>query len=52
MRNCGDFGVSDLTTVLFEARADGPYAALNAKPYAGTITPGLGTVTIRVYERR
>ena len=52
VRNCGDFGVSDLTAVTFEARADGPYAGLNGRTWAGTITPGLGNVTIRVYERR
>jgi len=52
VRNCGNFGTSDLTAVGFEARTDGAHAALNNGSFVGTITPGLGRVTITVYERR
>jgi hypothetical protein len=52
VRNCGDFGVSDLTVVTFEARTDGAHTALNNGNFVGTITPGLGRVTINVFERR
>jgi hypothetical protein len=52
VRNCGDFAQSDLTQVFFEASSTGAYNALNTGSWVGTITPGLGRVTIRVFERR
>lgn len=52
VRNCGDFGSADLTAVTFEAPTGGAFAAMNSGSYVGTITPGLGRVTITVYERR
>lgn len=52
VRNCGNFASGDLTQVMFEARSDGAYAALNNARYVGTITPGLTRVTIKVYEER
>ncbi|MET0335297.1 MAG: DUF3237 family protein [Rhizobacter sp.] len=52
VRNCGNFAIGDLTQVMFEARTDGAYAALNNRSFVGTITPGLGRVTIRVYDQR
>lgn len=52
VRNCGNFASGDLTKVMFEAKRDGAYAGLNDRQFVGTITPGLGRVTIRVYEER
>lgn len=52
VRNCGDFASGSLTAVGFEARTDGAHSALNRGRYVGTITPGLGRVTITVYEAR
>ncbi|CAN7435618.1 DUF3237 family protein [Rhizobacter sp. LjRoot28] len=52
VRNCGDFASGSLTAVGFEARTDGAHDALNRGRYVGTIAPGLGRVTITVYEAR
>lgn len=52
VRNCGDFGTADLTAVILEARTDGAHAGLNNRSFVGTITPGLGRVTITVYEKK
>lgn len=52
VRNCGNFASGDLTRVMFEARSGGAYAALNDRQFVGTITPGLGRVTIRVFDQR
>jgi hypothetical protein len=52
VRNCGNFATGDLTQVMFEAKTDGAYAALNNRRFVGTITPGLGRVTIKVFDER
>lgn len=52
VRNCGDFGTSDLTNILFEAKTDGAYNWLNTGSFVGTLTTGIGRVTIGVYERQ
>jgi hypothetical protein len=52
VRNCGNFASGDLTKVMVEAKSDGAYAGLNDRQFVGTITPGLGRVTIRVFEQR
>lgn len=52
VRNCGNFASGDLTQVMFEAKRDGAYAGLNDRQFVGTITPGLGRVTIRVYNQQ
>ena len=52
VRNCGNFASGDLTKVMFEAKSDGAYAGLNDRQFVGTITPGLGRVTIRVYNQQ
>ncbi len=52
VRNCGDFGTSDLTNILFEAKKDGAYNWLNTGSFVGTLTTGIGRVTIGVYERK
>jgi hypothetical protein len=50
VRNCGDFANSDLTQVMFEAKTGGANAWLNDAHFVGTITPGLGSVTIKVFD--
>lgn len=52
VRNCGNFATADLSQVMFEARTDGAYAGLNDRRFVGTVTPGLGRVTIRVFDER
>ncbi|MVF12949.1 DUF3237 domain-containing protein [Ketobacter sp. MCCC 1A13808] len=52
VRNCGDYGSGDLTWPLFEAATDSEYNWLNDTDFVGTITPGLGRVTIEVYDRQ
>ncbi|WP_190324455.1 DUF3237 domain-containing protein [Pseudomonas profundi] len=52
VRNCGDYGNSSLTLPLFEASTSGKYAWLNDSEFVGTITPGLSSVTITVFDRQ
>jgi len=52
VRNCGNFATADLSQVMFEARSDGAHAGLNDRRFVGTVTPGLGRVTIRVFDER
>lgn len=52
VRNCGNFATADLSQVMFEAKTDGAYAGLNDRRFVGTVTPGLGRVTIRVFDER
>ncbi len=52
VRNCGNFANSDYTNVYFEAATNGAYNALNTGTFIGTITPGLGRVTINVFDKR
>ncbi|QJD58644.1 DUF3237 family protein [Pseudomonas sp. gcc21] len=52
VRNCGDYGNSSLTLPLFETSTSGRYAWLNDREFVGTITPGLSSVTITVFDRQ
>jgi hypothetical protein len=52
VRNCGNFANSDLTQVMFEAKSGGAYSGLNDKRFVGTITPGIGRVTIKAFDER
>lgn len=52
VRNCGNYGVADLTLPLFETRVNGPYSYLNNSDFVGTITPLFTSVIITVYEEQ
>ncbi len=52
VRNCGNYANSSLTLPIFEASTSGRYNWLNESEFVGTITPGLGSVTIDVYEQQ